>query len=380
MVMVNSLQSSPDVKVRCNNPSPKGEPATTLEINPEKGTGDNSLSTTRAPRMSHNAHQPNLPSFRPLPFLSSPHLQTFIGAYLQGKVCGDAHIVHRVPVSDGDFVLVHDNLPPKWSLGRPMALLVHGLGGTHQSNHVRRLAARLLARNIRTFRLNLRAAGEGIRHARKTYHAGRSDDLRAALMHMHKLEPNSPLFLMGVSLGGNLSLKLAGEAAVDPVPGLEKIAVIAPPIDLTACCERFGLPDNKIYEQSFLKILVRFAQERARQWPDEPRILLPQSLNMTDFDNLFTAPINGFADAFDYYRKASAHPVVPEIRVPTLIITARDDPFIVVEPFENLPRGGKLDVRILDHGGHVGFIGWDGAWGVRWAEKQMVDWIAAGCE
>ena len=93
------------------------------------------------------------------------------------------------------------------------------------------------------------------------------------------------------------------------------------------------------------------------------------------FDDLYTAPRSGFADAMDYYRRASTFAIIPRIRVPTLILTSRDDPFINVEPFERLSVPSHIEVRILKHGGHLGFLGWDGAGGIRWAERRIVDWL-----
>ena len=93
------------------------------------------------------------------------------------------------------------------------------------------------------------------------------------------------------------------------------------------------------------------------------------------FDELYTAPRNGFADALDYYRRSSAAPLVPRIRVPTLILTARDDPFIAVEPFEGLRAPAHVRVQIAPYGGHVGFLGRDGAGGIRWADRRVVGWL-----
>jgi len=93
------------------------------------------------------------------------------------------------------------------------------------------------------------------------------------------------------------------------------------------------------------------------------------------FDELYTAPRSGFESAEDYYRQTSCAAVIPRIQVPTLILTARDDPFVTVEPFEQLKVPPHILVRIVLHGGHIGFLGWDGAGGIRWAERRMVEWI-----
>ena len=114
-----------------------------------------------------------------------------------------------------------------------------------------------------------------------------------------------------------------------------------------------------------------------QQWhyPDGPQTQFPRRLTLHQFDDLCTAPMWGFRDAVDYYRRGSSLPVVPRIQVPTLILTARDDPFIAVEPFETLPKLPHLEVHIAQHGGHLGFLGWDTAGGIRWAERRVVDWV-----
>jgi predicted alpha/beta-fold hydrolase len=312
------------------------------------------------------------PPFRPLPLLGGPTLQTLLGAFWPGRACPSPQRRHVVRLPDGDAVLLHENTPRAWRPGGPVALIVHGLTGCHRSSHVRRLARRFLDRGARAFRMDMRGAGDGVLLARKTYHSGRSDDVRHALGHLHALAPESPLLLLGVSLGGNVVLKLAGEAAGQPVPGLARVAAVAPPIDLERCSALIALPHNRLYEQRFVRDLVRDVRRRERFFGDAP-LPFPDRLTLRQFDDLYTAPRNGFADAADYYRQASSFPLLPRVEVPALVLTARDDPFIAVEPFEELRAPAHVEVHIADRGGHVGFIGWGG----RWAERWLVDWLLA---
>jgi predicted alpha/beta-fold hydrolase len=316
--------------------------------------------------------------FRPVPLLANAHVQTVLGVLLPGRSCPRPLRRHVVPLGDGDSLLLHENTPRRWRSGEPMALLIHGLTGCHASTHMQRIAARLLDRGVRTFRIDLRGAGEGIALARGCYHAGRSEDVRAALAYLHALEPSSPLWLAGVSLGGNVSLKLAGELPEHPVPGLARVAVINPPIDLARCSQLLEKPRNRFYELRFLRELVKSAQTRQRLFPDLPPLCLPRRLTVRLFDDLYTAPRNGFAGVADYYRRASSFPLIDRISVPTLILTARDDPFVAVEPFEELPATSHLHLHIARHGGHVGFVGLDGSGLFRWAERRLVEWLAEG--
>ncbi|HWG46610.1 MAG TPA: alpha/beta fold hydrolase [Gemmataceae bacterium] len=313
--------------------------------------------------------------FRPLPFLRNPHVQTVLGVLVPGADCPlpDQRYIVRLP--DGDALVLHNNTPLGWKPGDALALLVHGLSGSHASAHIRRMTAMLLAQRVRVVRMDLRGAGAGLSLARRVYHAGRSDDIRAALEEVHSWSPASPLLLLGISLGGALVLKMAGEAADRPIAGLTRIAAAAPPIDLPSCAVLLALPKNRIYEDNFLRDLTTAARLRRRYFPDLPPLRFPRRMTMRLFDELYTAPRSGFDDAQDYYQKASCAALIPRIQVPTLILTSRDDPFVAVEPFEQLKVPPHILVRIVSHGGHIGFLGWDGAGGIRWAERRMVEWI-----
>jgi predicted alpha/beta-fold hydrolase len=318
------------------------------------------------------------PNFRPLPLLGNPHVQTVLGALLPGSHCPRPRRRHVIQLPDGDALVLHENVPRAWKPGEPAALLLHGLTGSHASPHIRRLAGRFFAEGVRVFRMDMRGAGHGLPLARGSYHSGRSEDVRTALAELARLVPGSPLLLLGVSLGGNVALKLAGELPIHPVPGLVRVAAIAPPIDLVRCSELILLPRNRLYERRFTRDLLRDALLRRQHFPDLPPLRLPEPLNVVLFDEHYTAPRNGFAGADDYYRRASSFPLIPNIPVPTLILTARDDPFIAVEPFEQLRLPYHVELHVLPHGGHVGFIGCDGAGGVRWAERRLVRWLISG--
>lgn len=315
----------------------------------------------------------NAPEFRPLPLLGNAHVQTVLGAMLHVPVGSLASRERHVALDDGDRLVVHESVPAGWRSGDPLALLVHGLGGSHRSGYVQRMGRLLLARGLRVACLDLRGSGRGFSLARRPYHAGCSADVRAVAAALH--HDLSPLFLIGFSLGGNIVLKLAGEAAREPLPGLARVAALAPPIELDLCSRLISLPRNRFYEKHFLHELVALALRRQRLFPDLPPVNFPRPLSLRLFDDLYTAPRSGFRDAADYYRRASALPLIPDITVPTLIMTARDDPFIPVAPFESLRPSDHILLRVVPAGGHLGFLGRDGAGGIRWAEQRVVDWL-----
>jgi predicted alpha/beta-fold hydrolase len=169
-------------------------------------------------------------------------------------------------------------------------------------------------------------------------------------------------------------LKLAGEAAARPVPGLACVAAVAPPIDLERCAALLARPHNAIYDQHFVRLLVRQVRDHHRHFPDLPRPRFPVRLTVRGFDDLYTAPRGGYQSALDYYRRVSSLPLIPGIALPTLILAARDDPFVAVEPFEALRVPAHVEVRVLEQGGHLGFLGW-GSGGIRWAERRVAEWV-----
>jgi predicted alpha/beta-fold hydrolase len=259
-----------------------------------------------------------------------------------------------------------------------MVLLVHGLGGCHRSGYMQRLGGLLLPHGLRVVRMDLRGAGAGAALARRSYHGGCSEDVRTALGELHRWSPNSPVVLVGLSLGGNIALKLAGEAADNPISNLQRVAAVAPPIDLTHCSTLLERRRNRFYENFFVRHLVRQVRRQERFFRDLRPMRFPRQLSLRRFDDLYTAPRSGFASAADYYHRASALPLIPKIQVPSFILTARDDPFIAAESFEQLVSRPEMQVHIAERGGHLGFLGWDGAGGIRWAERRVVDWILGG--
>jgi predicted alpha/beta-fold hydrolase len=312
--------------------------------------------------------------FRPLPLLGNPHVQTMLSQVLHGPVRSLPATERLVTLPDGDKLVLHESWRVRWQSGDPIAVLVHGLGGCHASMHLLRQAHRLLRRGVRVVRLDLRGVGRGERLARRTYNAACSEDVRRAAEAVCRDHPTSPLFMIGFSLGGNIVLKLAGEAAERPLPNLRRVAAVSPPIDMVRCAELLALPRNRLYDQYYIRLLVRQVRRHDRHFPDLPRVRFPRRLTMRLFDELHTAPRGGFADALDYYRRASSLPLIARIEVPTFILTARDDPFIAAESFEGL-RGKHLEVEIAARGGHMGFLGADGAGGIRWAERRVEAWL-----
>jgi predicted alpha/beta-fold hydrolase len=281
--------------------------------------------------------------------------------------------LHVVPLADGDALAAHETTPPGWTAEVPTVLLVHGLGGCHRSAIMQRLTNEFTQRGLRVVRVDLRGAGAGAHLARRVYNAACADDVRSVAEFCLGGAPASPLYLVGISLGGNIVLNVAGDAAARPLAGLDAVAAMSPPVDLVLCSAMLStLP---FYDRYYARNLRRQVEEHEARLPELPRARFPKKLTMRLFDDLYTAPRGGFADAMDYYRRASALPKIRHIQVPTLILSARDDPFIAVPPLEELQSLTNPRVHLVPKGGHLGFLGRDGAGGWRWGERQVTEWI-----
>ena len=324
------------------------------------------------------------PNFEPHPLIRGGHLQTILGSYLPWMKVDYRATQYRVPLADGDSIALHDDLPKAppggraaWQAGQPVVVLLHGLGGSHQSGYMQRCAVKLTERGCRVFRMDLRGYGAGIPLARHPVHAGRSEDAAAVLDFVIDLCPDSPVHMVGFSMGANIVLKLAGELGQLAPASLASVMAIAPPIDLIACSRNMQHRVNRIYDRTFVKSLVAHISRRRQVVPDAlHRPLDPLPRRLVDFDNLFTAPLSGFADAEDYYVRASSGALLRHIAVPALILSAANDPIVPVHPFETATYSPTTKLHITPCGGHLGFIARRGRDpDRRWLDWRVVEWI-----
>ncbi|MEX2118279.1 MAG: alpha/beta fold hydrolase [Pirellulales bacterium] len=311
------------------------------------------------------------PPFRPHPLLASGHMQTLAGVLLPGPRLVYSARQHRLPLGDGDVIVLHDDCPPDWQAGGRTALLIHGLAGCHQSGYMQRVAAKLSARGVRCFRMDLRGCGAGFGLARLPYHSGRSEDAAAALDEIARLAPGSPTMLVGFSLGGNIALKLAGELAGRGCGNLDGVVAVCPPVDLAAAVERLRRLQNRLYDRHFVKLLMTQLRQRCQALGDSPTVDFVQPpKRLWEFDEFFTAPVCGFGTAGNYYRLCSSAQFVPRIRLPTLIIASRDDPLVPSQTLQALPSNPAVRLHLASHGGHLGFVGRLG----HDADRRWLDW------
>lgn len=292
------------------------------------------------------------------PIVRNGHLQTLLGNFWSRPVTEDRFpLVRRLYRTQPDTqVAVDEQLLAN---PRAHAVLVHGLEGSSQSGYIRSLSRDLLEARVSVHRFNMRSCG-GTEHLCKTnYHAGQTTDLKHVLTEIRKADPERPIFLIGYSLGGNASLKLAGEFAGQGL--VNGVAGISTPLDLARCCARLNDPRNFIYQRRFVNALKDRIRRRHALQPDEYDLKPLHSIrSIWEFDDAYTAKLFGFRTALNYFQTQSAGQFLQSIDVPCLMIQAKDDPMIPFDVYQREPalHGGNRNIRFLpfDTGGHVGFV------------------------
>lgn len=266
---------------------------------------------------------------------------------------------------------------------RPTVLGLHGLEGSSEAHYMRGIADKAWRRGWNVILLNQRNCG-GTEHLTPgLYHSGLTADPLAVLRTLHAEVPLAALGIVGYSLGGNLTLKLAGEAATHGVP-LAAVAAVSPTIDLALCVDAIERPANILYQWNFVQGLKARMRRKARAWPGRFDIgPLSRIRTIRQFDDAYTAPHHGFGTAARYYQQASALRVTSQITVPALIVAADDDPFVPASQFDRaeVRDNRRITVRVERHGGHCGFIGADaGPYDGYWAEAAAVEFLATALE
>lgn len=315
------------------------------------------------------------PPFRAFVGLAGGHRQTLAGVFWPEQLPAEQAVLHRVVLDDGELVVLHDDVPVEWGPRGPVAIMVHGLAGCHRSGYLVRIAKKLNARGVRTFRMDLRGCGAGATLASKPYHGGCSDDLRAAVRCVEQLCPKSPITLLGFSLGGNIVLKLLGEVPDQLSGAIVNAAAVNPPIDLEQSVLNLQRWSLRAYDRYFVNLLLQRVRERQRLWPDSPQPTFSRPpATLFDFDDQFTAPVCGFRDAHDYYEQCSSRQFLGSIRVPTLMLTAQNDPLVPVTLFGGLSLPESVSLQIAEGGGHLGYLARRGSDpDGRWLDWRIVE-------
>jgi predicted alpha/beta-fold hydrolase len=267
----------------------------------------------------------------------------------------------------------------------PAAILVHGVAGSIASRYVVRAAVSLYRAGWHAVRVDLRGAGASVEDAPGLYHAGLTEDPRAALDVVSRDPRVDGVGFVGFSLGGHVLLRMAGELGDDAPPSLRAIVSISAPLDLSAVSRAIERPGVRLYQHYVLQNLVRTARDFARARPERAHYAvsaLGRLATVRAYDTAVVAPMHGFSSAEDYYERASAGPLVARIRVPTLVLHAEDDPLVpaaTVRPW--LPRGagGPVAQAWTRRGGHVGWFAGlsEASWVDTWAMRSAHSFLAS---
>lgn len=280
-------------------------------------------------------------------------------------------------MADGDR-LVGTLHRPAAATTRPLAILVHGLAGSEDSDYVVATAAHLLAAGHRVLRLNLRGAGRSRAQCRDGYHAGRSADFAAVLAALPGDLAADGVVAVGYSLGGNMLLKHVGERGAES--GLAAAIAVSAPIDLAAASRRFRAPRNALYQRWLLGHMKAEALAPGGVALDaRERQAIRDARSVYDFDDRYVAPRHGFAGAGDYYAQCSAAGFLAGVVTPTLMIHADNDPWIPLAAYRDTGRLGNPALRIVltRGGGHVGFHGARAVAGGRWHDGVIAAFLAS---
>jgi predicted alpha/beta-fold hydrolase len=315
--------------------------------------------------------------FVPHPLVPGGHLQTLFGFYASPSRCEERAKRHFVHLDDGDTIVLHEDQPCRWATGDPVALLIHGLAGCHRSAYMQRIAARLVDRGVRTFRMDMRGCGAGQGLARRTTHCGRYADAASAVQHIARLAPDSPAALVGFSLGGAIALNLASELEDRPCGHLSRVLALCPPVDLPTNSRHFERPLIRFYDRFFTRRLWQQFGQCAHEWAADVVIdpnCRPRRLRQVD--EWITAPLGGFDSADEYYRLASAAPKLSRIQIPTVIVAADDDPIVPADPLRNCVASPAVKTIITRGGGHLGYVARaNGDPDLRWLDWRIVEFV-----
>jgi predicted alpha/beta-fold hydrolase len=322
--------------------------------------------------VGHDLGEASPTAYRAPRWLPGGHLQTIYAYYLP-RPSSFRFRRERWETPDGDFIDL-DWLDYAGS-GRELIVLFHGLEGCSRSHYALSLASELRRQNCRGVVVHFRGCSGEVNRLARSYHAGDSAEIGWTLRRLKKENPNSRLHVVGISMGGNDLLKWMGEQGDSASEIIDRAAAASAPLDLNLAARQLDFGWNKhLYTRDFLRTMRRkvLAKISTHGLELDPQLIRAAS-TFREFDDLYTAPIHGFKDAEDYWTRSSSKPWLKQIRVPTLVINARNDPFF---PGEALPgREEVSDAVRLEYpesGGHVGFVSGTFPGHLEWLPRRVL--------
>jgi uncharacterized protein len=323
-------------------------------------------------------------TYVPAWWVPGAHLRTMWGRLTRRRVVAPVRVERWTTPDDDVLELRRLDPPASATASTPHLVLLHGLEGGVHSHYVANFFAEAARREWGADLLLFRGCGGELNRARRFYHSGETTDFDFVLRRIVAERPDAPVGLAGVSLGGNVLLKWLGERGVEDVPAAVRgAAAVSVPFDLARGSRRISQGFSRVYERFFLRSLVAKARRKLAHHPDLcEATALDRVRTIWDFDDAVTAPLHGFRDALDYYTRSSSIHFLSGIRVPTLLLSAVDDPFLppeVLDDVRSIARHNPaLEVEFVGRGGHVGFISGRVPWRpLYYAEWRAADFLAA---
>ena len=319
-------------------------------------------------------------------WLPEGHSQTIFPSIFR-KVEGVQYVRERINTPDGDFLdldiaqppegeeLKSDNKTPPLGI-RGAVILSHGLEGNSSRQYIKGMVKNFNAHGFDCLAWNFRSCSEEINQTRRFYHSGATEDLDTVVKHVIA-KGYQKIYLVGFSLGGNLTLKFLGEKGQNLYPEVQKAVVFSVPLHLSSASKTIGW----LYDQRFIRSLNKKVEAKANRFPEFEinTSNISKIKNLKDFDDAYTSQLHGFRDAEDYYEQNSSLYFLDTINIKTLIINAKNDPFLSKEcfPFEQAKHLEKVYLQTPEGGGHCGFYPVDYR-GFLWSEGRALEWVLEG--
>jgi uncharacterized protein len=318
--------------------------------------------------------------FQPHPFLKNGHVMTIVSAFVPRRFDLPTAEARLFQVDPESRLLAHCHWQPGKRKDAPVMVIVHGLEGSSDGNYVRGIAEKAFHRGFHVVRMNQRNCGGTEALTPTLYNSGMSADYRTVFEELSNADGFEQVFFAGYSMGGNLVTKMAGEFGAAVPKALRGGCAVCPALDLAACADALERGDNYLYQRRFVSSLMSRYARKQKLFPERYKLNgLPVIRTVRQFDDLITAPQFGYRDAQDYYDNVGAKRVAAEIRVPMLMITAQDDPFVPYAAFlvAKINENPAIQFVSPQHGGHCGFISKHPGSERFWAEQRIVDFCAA---
>jgi uncharacterized protein len=314
--------------------------------------------------------------FVPHALLRNGHAMTIVAAFVPRRFALPAAQTRLFQVDSFSRILGQCH----WQVGKqrdtPVIVIVHGLEGSADSYYAQGIAEKAFHRGFHVIRLNQRNCGGTEKLTPTLYNSGMSGDYRAVLEELATVDGFQRIFFAGYSMGGNLVTKMAGEFGEDFPSALRGVCSVCPALDLSACADALDRKENYLYSRHFVKGLMARYARKAKMFPDRySHNGFGPIRTVREFDDAITAPCFGFRDAEEYYESAGAKKVIANVRVPMLMITAEDDPFVPYVSFltSGVEKNACIRFVATEHGGHCAYISNTSGVERFWAEQRVVE-------